>query len=154
MSSSSSTSLPLAGKVALITGGSNGIGRAIAFRLARNGAKVVINYASNSKAANEVVETIGAENCIAIQADAGKIDSIEMLVAQTLKEFGRIDILIPAAGVLLNKDLENVTEEDYEKTMSLNVKGPLFLAKVSCLLSLFLLLSRSEKEIWVEKYQI
>lgn len=131
MSSTSTSSLPLAGKVALITGGSKGIGKATAIRLARDGAKVVINYASNAQAANEVVETIGSENCIAIKADAGDVASLDMLVAETVKKFGKIDILIPNAGVLLMKDLENVTEENFDKTMALNVKGPMFLAQVS-----------------------
>lgn len=124
-------STSLAGKVALITGGSKGIGRATAIRLARDGAQVVINYGSSAEAANEVVKTIGSDKCIAIQADAGNVSSIEMLISETVKKFGKIDILIPNAGFMnLMKDVQDANEADFDKTFNLNVKGPLFLAQV------------------------
>lgn len=127
---SSTTFLPLAGKVALITGGNKGIGRATAIRLAHDGAKVAINYASSSEAADEVVKALGPDNCVAIKADASDVKSIDRLVAETVKKFGKIDILIPNAGIMPPmKDLSTITEEMYDNTFALNVKGPLFLAQ-------------------------
>lgn len=120
----------LEGKVALITGGSKGIGRATALRLAADGAKVVINYSSDSSAADEVVKAIGADNCIAVKADAGDVAELEKLVAKTVEAFGKIDILVPNAGVMRLAELENTTEADFDTTIRLNVKGPMFLAQV------------------------
>ncbi|KAK9362054.1 hypothetical protein V1504DRAFT_35403 [Lipomyces starkeyi] len=123
------SSATLAGKVALITGGSKGIGRATALRLANDGANVVINYSSDASAADEVVNLIGADRSLAVKADAGNIAELERLVNETVTKFGKIDILIPNAGVLLMKDLETTTEHDFEMSMALNVKGPYFLAQ-------------------------
>ena len=120
----------LADKVAIITGGSKGIGRATALRLARDGAKVVINYSSDSGAANDLVNEIGKEHAIAIQADAGSVAGAEQIVDETIKQFGKIDILIPNAGILPMKDLESTSEADFDKVIGLNVKGPYFLCQV------------------------
>lgn len=125
------SSKPLSGKVAIITGGSKGIGRSTAIRLAKDGASVAINYASDPAAANELIKEIGADHAIAIQADAGSIDGAEKIVNETVRHFGRIDIVIPNAGVLPMKDLQGTTEEDFDKTFNLNVKGPYFLCQVS-----------------------
>jgi 3-oxoacyl-[acyl-carrier protein] reductase len=122
---------PLAGKVALVTGGSKGIGRATALRLARDGAKVVVNYSSGAEAAEEVVKEIGAENAIAIKADAGNVEEISKLVDATVQKFGKIDIVVACAGIMLLNELDKVTEAEFDKTFNLNVKGPLFLAQVS-----------------------
>lgn len=122
---------PLAGKVALITGASKGIGAATALELASLGAKVVINYASDSKPADELVQKIGADNAIAIKADAGDVQEIERLVAETVAWGGKIDILIPNAGLALMRTLEQTEEGDFQRTMDLNVKGPYFLAQVN-----------------------
>jgi len=126
---SSSTPLPLQGKVAVITGGSKGIGRAIAIRLARDGANVVINYSSDESAATEVLNIIGAERSMVVKADAGDIKDIEYLVDKTVKAYGKIDILVPSAAIMPLKDLEGTTEEDFDRVMKLNVKGPYFLAQ-------------------------
>lgn len=127
----STSPLPLAGKVALITGGSKGIGRATSLRLARDGAKVVVNYSSSSKDADEVVSLIGSDNAIAIQADVGNVAEISKLVDATIAKWGKIDILIPCAGIMRLNELENVSEAEYDLTFNLNVKGPLFLTQVS-----------------------
>ncbi|KAF2621521.1 NAD(P)-binding protein [Macroventuria anomochaeta] len=120
---------PLAGKVVLITGASKGIGAATALELASLGAKLVINYSSDSKPADELVQKIGTDKAIAIKADAADVKEIERLVAETVSWGGRIDILIPNAAVSIIKALEQTEEADFQKTMDLNVKGPYFLAQ-------------------------
>lgn len=123
--------MSLIGKVALITGSSQGIGKATALRLANEGANVVINYASNASAANELVEQIGTDRAIAIQADVSSTSGLDILVDATVSKFGKIDILIPNAGILPMRDLEHTTEEDFDNVYNLMVKGPYFLAQVS-----------------------
>lgn len=125
------SSKSLAGKVALITGGSKGIGKATALRLAKDGANVVINYASDANAAEEVVKEIGNDRCLAIKADAGSIAGVETLVKETMDRFGKIDILIPNAGILPMMDLEHTTENMFDRAITVNVKGPYFLCQVS-----------------------
>ena len=120
----------LSGKTALITGGSKGIGAATSLLLAKNGANVAINYSSDSAAAEKIVQQIGADKCIAIKGDAGSVSDIELMVDQTVKKFGKIDVLIPCAGVLVMKSLEQTSEADWEKSYRLNVKGPYFLSQV------------------------
>ncbi|KAL9597296.1 MAG: hypothetical protein Q9219_005220 [cf. Caloplaca sp. 3 TL-2023] len=120
---------PLASKVALITGGSKGIGKATALRLAKDGASIVINFSSDAGPAEEVVKLLGSDRALAVQADASTLAGIEKMVKETVDKFGKIDILIPNAAVLYMKDLENTTEKDFDTTMALNVKGPFFLCQ-------------------------
>ncbi len=80
------------GKVALITGGSKGIGRATALSLAKAGARVVINYSSDFRSADELVKEIGSDRAFSIKADAGDVKSIESIVKQTIDKFGKIDV--------------------------------------------------------------
>lgn len=127
----STSTLPLAGKVALVTGGSKGIGRATSLRLAHDGAKVVVNYASSSKDADEVVSQIGSDNAIAIKADVGNVEQISSLIDATVAKWGKIDILIACAGIMRLNELEKVTEAEFDLTFNLNVKGPMFLTQVS-----------------------
>lgn len=121
----------LAGKVALITGASKGIGKAIALRLAKDGARVVVNYSSDSKAADEVVKSIGSDHAIAVKADAGNVADIDRLVKETVHHYGKIDILVANAGALPHRNLEATTERDFDSLYALNVKGPYFLCQVS-----------------------
>ncbi|KAL9636079.1 MAG: hypothetical protein Q9204_002393 [Flavoplaca sp. TL-2023a] len=125
------SSAPLAGKVALITGASKGIGKATALRLSKDGANVVIGYSSDAKSAEELVRTIGHDRALAVKADVSVVTEMEKLVKQTVDKFGKIDILIPNAGVAPMKDLEQTTEEEFDFTMALNVKGPYFLCQKS-----------------------
>lgn len=122
-------SSPLTGKTALITGGSKGIGAATSLLLAKNGANVILNYNSDSNAADELVKAIGNDKAFAIKGDAGSIPDIERMVSETVKRFGKIDILVPCAGILLMKDLEHTSGPDFDALMRLNVKGPYFLSQ-------------------------
>jgi NAD(P)-dependent dehydrogenase (short-subunit alcohol dehydrogenase family) len=124
---------PLAGKLALITGASKGIGAATALELASLGAKVVINYSSDAALADELVKKIGSDKAIAIKANAADVGEMARLVEETVnwsQGGGKIDILVPNAGLALMRTLEQTTEEEWQKTMNLNVKGPYFLAQV------------------------
>jgi len=115
--------------VAIITGASRGIGKAIAIRLAKDGASVVINYSSDSASADAVVKEIGEDRAIAVQADVSKVAEIKLLVQETVQKWGKIDILVNSAGVMPMMDLANTTEETYDRTMAVNVKGPYFLTQ-------------------------
>ncbi|MBU7317847.1 SDR family oxidoreductase [Paenibacillus oleatilyticus] len=119
---------PLEGKVAIVTGSSRGIGRVIAERLAGLGAKVAINYAGSPEKAAEVVAGIVQKggHATAIRADLGEVSDIEQLFARTIAEFGKVDILINNAGLMLNKPLSDVTESDFEQQFAVNVKGTFF----------------------------
>ena len=127
----------LKGKVVLITGGSKGTGRATALAYAAAGASVVVNYSSDSAAASEVVSQIGSSNAIAIKADVSTVAGNDSLVSQTIEKFGRIDVLIMNAGILPMKDLEHTTEQDFDATFALNVKGPYFLCQVRALSTIY-----------------
>ncbi len=113
----------LKGKVALVTGSSRGIGRGIALSLAEAGADVVVNYAGNAKAADEVVEKIQAmgQKAIAIQADCGDKDSVDAMYDAAMKEFGRIDILVNNAGTSQDKDIFSIELEDWDRIIKTNL---------------------------------
>ncbi|QLE54634.1 SDR family oxidoreductase [Nostoc sp. TCL26-01] len=118
----------LAGKVAIVTGASRGIGRAIALTLASKGASVVVNYAGRADKAAEVVteiEKLGVK-AIAIQADISKLADIEQLFQQTITHFGKVDILVNNAGTIIYKPIAEITEEDFDKIYAINVKGTFF----------------------------
>ena len=117
-------------KVALITGASKGIGKATALRLARDSARVVINYSSDKQAADDVVQQVDVNHAVAIKADASKVSEIEILVKQAVDLLGQIDILIPCAGMLQMSPLEATSEELFDKIFALNVQGSYFLAQV------------------------
>ena len=116
----------LTGQVALITGASSGIGRATAEALAREGARVGVNYLKNQKGAEETVEAIrkaGGE-AVAIRADVTRRDQVLALVAAVRKQFGRIDILVNNAGDLIARRTQvDMTEEYWDQIMDLNMKS-------------------------------
>lgn len=120
--------LEFKGKVALITGASRGIGRAIAIELARNGANIAINYNSNLKSAKEtqkLVDKTGVKSEI-IKADVSREKSIKLLIKQTEKKLGPIDLLVTNAGIaLLSKDPLKLDYKIWKKTMATNVDGTL-----------------------------
>src|ERR1700737_844467 len=117
----------LEGKVALITGGSRGIGAAIAKRLAAEGANVAITYTKGSDAAALVVKEIerAGRKAIAIQADAGDADAVEAAVEKTVATFGRLDVLVNNAGSAVPKRFEETTLEELDRLISINVRGAL-----------------------------
>src|ERR1043166_3223839 len=116
------------GKVALVTGSSQGIGQAIAVRLAQDGANIVIDYRSHSEGAEETrrqVEAAGAKGVV-VQADLSSVEQIRYLVESGVKTFGAIDILVNNAGIEKRKDFWEVTEDEYDAVMAVNLKGVFF----------------------------
>ena len=125
--------MKLSGKVALVTGSSQGIGKAIAIRLAKEGANVVINYRSHPEGAEETVKQVEAAGgrCHAvegfsIQADLGMVDEVNRLLQQSIEHFGHLDILVNNAGIQKHAPFWDVTEEDFDKVMNVNLKGVFF----------------------------
>jgi 3-oxoacyl-[acyl-carrier protein] reductase len=121
-------SLSLDGKTALITGGSRGIGRAIAERLAADGAAIVINYARSEQLAQEVVKAISAKGgkAIAIQADVSKPAEVRRVFNEAEKAMGGLDIVVANAGVHIVKPLIENTEADYDYIFDINTRGVFF----------------------------
>jgi len=118
----------LEGKIAIVTGASNGIGRAIAERLAQDGATVVVNYGKSADKGKAVVAGIVSRggNAVAIQADMSQVADARRLVQDTVTKFGRLDILVNNAGMFMYKPLVETTEEEFDRMFALNAKGPYF----------------------------
>lgn len=115
----------LKGKIALVTGGGRGMGRAISLALAQEGAKVCVNYFHSKDAAEEVVKRIkenGGE-AISYRADVSKLEEVNGMVEEVNKRFGRIDILINNAGLNIDKYLMIMNEEEWDKVIDVNLKG-------------------------------
>jgi 3-oxoacyl-[acyl-carrier protein] reductase len=112
-----------------ITGGTKGIGASTASAAVRAGAKVALNYSRDSSQADKFVSELGSDDAFAIQADAGSIAGAKKMVEETVKRYGRIDVLILNAGIMPMKTLETTTEEDFDNIFALNVKGPYFLVQ-------------------------
>ncbi len=115
----------LAGKVAVVTGGSRGIGAAIAKRLAADGASVAITYAKDASAASAVVKAIELDGgkAIAIQADAADVEAVKGAVEKTVATFGRLDVLVNNAGTAIPKTFETTTLEEMDRVIDINVRG-------------------------------
>ncbi|OLP18429.1 sugar dehydrogenase [Leptolyngbya sp. 'hensonii'] len=132
--------MKLAGKVALVTGSSQGIGQAIAVRLAAEGARVVINYRSNPQGAEETlskVQTAGGDCHLvegycdndrgySVGADLGMVDDVRRLIAAGIEHYGQLDILVNNAGIEKHAPFWDVTEKDYEAVLNVNLKGVFF----------------------------
>jgi 3-oxoacyl-[acyl-carrier protein] reductase len=116
---------PLAGKVALVTGGSRSIGAAIAKRLAADGASVAITYSKGTEAATAVVQGIerGGGKATAIQADAADADAVKGAVEKTVATFGRLDVLVNNAGTIVPSPVEETTLADFDRVFAVNVRG-------------------------------
>lgn len=121
----------LAGHVAIVTGASGGIGRAIALELGAQGASVVVNYRSDEAAALEVVREIGVASAVAVQGDVGDLGSHARLVSAALDRFGRIDTLVNNAGIGVRQPFLETTPESWDAVMSVNLKGAYFLAQAA-----------------------
>ncbi len=121
-------SMKLEGKIALITGGSRGIGAAIAKRLATDGAKVAITYTKGAEAAASVVKEIerAGGKAIAIQADATDADASKAAVEKTVATFGRLDVLVNNAGTAIPKKFEETTLEELDRVIDINIRGTFF----------------------------
>jgi 3-oxoacyl-[acyl-carrier protein] reductase len=117
----------LTGKVALVTGGSRGIGAAIAKRLAADGAKVAITYAKDASAASAVVKAIelNGGKAVAIQADAADVEVVKRAVENTVATFGRLDVLVNSAGTAIPKPFEETTLEEMDRVIDINLRGVL-----------------------------
>lgn len=115
----------LKGKVIIVTGASRGIGKAIALLLAKNGAQVVVNYASNSAEAQKTIEEIkeaGGE-AIEVKADIANRLEVKQLFDKTITAFGKVNVLVNNAGIMITRPVKDNSEEDYYKQFDINVKG-------------------------------
>jgi 3-oxoacyl-[acyl-carrier protein] reductase len=115
----------LAGKIALVTGGSRGLGRGIAEGFAAEGAKVVVNYVKDEKAANAVIERIknGGGDAIALRANIGEIDDVTRMVDAAVKRFGTIDVLVNNAGMLNSSKLAEMPVETWDDMIKVHLRG-------------------------------
>jgi NAD(P)-dependent dehydrogenase (short-subunit alcohol dehydrogenase family) len=120
----------LKGKVAIVTGAGRGIGRAIALGYAREGAAVVVNYSRSSEAADEVVRIIQSTGgkALAVRADVSKLTDLDALLASTTNTFGTLDIVVNNAGIEFNEPVLEATEEAWDQTIGVNLKGAYFLS--------------------------
>ena len=117
----------LAKKVALVTGGSRGIGAAIAKRLAADGASVAFTYAKDSSAASAVVKAIelAGGKAVAIRADAANVEAVRGAVEKAVATFGRLDVLVNSAGTAIPKPFEEATQEEMDRVININLRGVL-----------------------------
>ncbi|MER7150962.1 3-oxoacyl-ACP reductase family protein [Streptomyces lydicus] len=124
---------PLAGKVALVTGGSRGIGAAIALRLAADGAAVALTWQSRAEAAEQVVKEIerAGGRAWAVRADSGDAEAVWSSVAGAVDRFGRLDILVNNAGVGVLGPFEQLSLEDVDRVLRTNVRGPFLAAQAA-----------------------
>ncbi|KAG0197280.1 hypothetical protein BGX28_009231 [Mortierella sp. GBA30] len=127
-------------RVAIVTGSSRGIGRAIALRLAQDGFNVVINYQSNVAKAQELIDEIAAlpvasnqepVSAIAVQGDIGHLEQGQRLLDATIAAYGRLDIVVLNAGWLVYQSIHHMTEASYTEAFNTNVKGPMFFSKIA-----------------------
>jgi 3-oxoacyl-[acyl-carrier protein] reductase len=121
----------LDGKVAIVTGSSRGIGRAVAERFAAEGAKVVINWVRGGREASGVVDVIkkGGGEAASVQGDVSKSADVGNLVRATVDRFGRVDVLVNNAGVMIAKSVLETTEDEWDRTIDINLKGAYLCSK-------------------------
>ncbi len=116
----------LEGKVALVTGGSSGIGKAISIEMARRGARVIVNYVGGADRADDVVHTINTAEgvAVAIQADVSKAGDVSRMIAQAVSEMGRLDVLVNNAGIEKETPFLEKPEAEWDRVIAVNLKGP------------------------------
>ena len=124
----------LTDKAALVTGGSRGIGRAIALALAKQGARVAVNYVANAQAAQEVVEQIagGGGEAIALQGDVSQAEDAQRLVKETVAAFGGLQILVNNAGLTRDDLLMRMSEEAWDRVQEVDLRGAFLCTKAAC----------------------
>lgn len=127
--------MKLKDKVALVTGSSRGVGKAVALGYAKEGANVVVNYTSNEKAANEVVDAIQGMGCkaVAVKADVARKSEAENLVKAAVDNFGRLDILVNNAGFTRPAMMMKMTEEQWDQVVDIHLKGAFLCAQAAAL---------------------
>jgi glucose 1-dehydrogenase len=120
--------MTLQGKVAVVTGGNSGIGKSIAVALAQAGANIVIDYISNEQATDDLERQIAAlgDKAIGVEADVSKVADLERLIAEAVKAFGRIDVMVNNAGVETRTSVLDTTESQYQKVLDVNLKSAFF----------------------------
>ncbi len=120
--------MTLKGKVAIVTGGNSGIGKAVVLGLAEAGANIVIDYVANEQATEDLEKQVIAlgDQAIGVDADVSKIEDLERLIAATVKAFGRLDIMVNNAGIETRTSILDTTEAQYEKVMAINLKSAFF----------------------------
>ena len=123
-----SLSTLLQGKVAIVTGGNSGIGKAIVEALAELGAKVVIDYRSHPEATEELEREIGSfgGGSFGVQADVSKLDDLQRLVDSTIQKYGRLDVMVNNAGIETRTSILDTTPDDYDKVLNVNLRGVFF----------------------------
>jgi glucose 1-dehydrogenase len=120
--------MTLKGKVAIVTGGNSGIGKAIALALAEAGANVSIDYVANPQATEDLEQQIIAlgDQAIGVDADVSKVSDLQKLIDTTVQEFGRVDIMVNNAGIETRTSVLDTTEAQYEKVLEINLKSAFF----------------------------
>src|SRR5438445_13527002 len=121
----------LDGKVAIVTGSSRGIGKAIAERFAAEGAKVTVNWVGKEREAQAVVDSIkkAGGDALSVRADVSSAVDVKALVRATVDHFGRVDILVNNAVVMFTKSVMETTEDDWDRTIDINLKGAYLCSK-------------------------
>jgi len=120
--------MSLQNKVAIVTGGNSGIGKAIVLELAKQGAKIVIDYIAHPEATEELEQEIVAlgDQAIGVEADVSKVEDLQKLVAAAVDKFGRLDIMVNNAGVETRTSVLDTTEAQYDKVLQINLKSAFF----------------------------
>jgi glucose 1-dehydrogenase len=118
----------LHGKVAIVTGGNSGIGKAVVLALAEAGANIVIDYVANPEATEDLEKQVVAlgDQALGVQADVSKVADLQMLVDRTVEAFGRLDVVVNNAGIETRTSILDTTEGDYDKVMAINLKSAFF----------------------------
>ena len=120
--------MSLANKVAIVTGGNSGIGKAVALELAKQGASLVIDYVSHPEATDAVetqIRALGVE-VIGVQADVSKLDDLQRLVSAAVDKWGHVDVMVNNAGVETRTSILDTTEAEYDKVLEINLKSAFF----------------------------